>query len=245
MNLQEWLDLSPEEQKDKWDELSDALKDQIRPALKNLPSPGPIPGADIPDWIINLNLSMQTSHIIHNGEIHSFSELCSLSDDVLMRIRNMGSKSLKEIKNVCEVERHKWPTWMKEMAAPRPGKEETWSMNLQEWKDLSPEEQESLWQKAFHDPKGPEAETIRHLASTDGPGETRRQGCSLSHQLEKLVDEEYKDAGNYYELSEKLGQIGADQEGGIISKLKDDELLHFFVLKGIVEHLDERYGCHR
>ncbi len=75
--------------------------------------------------------------------------------------------------------------------------------------------------------------------------ETQREGCSLSRQLEKLTDEEYGGAGHYYELSEKLNQIGADQEGGIIKKLQNDELLHFFVLKGIVEHLDERYGCHR
>jgi len=164
---------------------------------KNLPNPGPIPFADIPDWIINLNLTMRTSRIIHRGEIHSFSELCSLSDDVLMRIPHMGQKSLKEIRVVCEVERHKWPTWMTEMAAP------------------------------------------------DGPEETRRQGCSLNRQLEKVIGEEYAGASRYYEISEKLDQIGADQEGRIIKKLKDDELLHFFVLKGIVEHLDERYGCHR
>lgn len=75
--------------------------------------------------------------------------------------------------------------------------------------------------------------------------ETQQQGCELSRQLEKLTDEEYSGAGHYYELSEKLDQIGADQEGGIIKKLKDDELLHFFVLKGIVEHLDRRYGCNR
>ncbi len=94
-------------------------------------------------------------------------------------------------------------------------------MNLEEWRKLSPEEQKKI---------------------TPGLG-TRMEGCALSGQLEDMIDDEYKGAGYYYSLAKDLDEIGADQESGVIKKLHHDELLHFFILKGIVEHLNERYGC--
>lgn len=104
------------DQKEKW--TYESAKDFVQQHELNMPTPKPI--EDISD----LDLSVRSYNCLKRAGVWTIEQLLQISEEDLMRVRNMGRKSLREIKDrlaeytlelpeitICKVSKGRWTTF--------------------------------------------------------------------------------------------------------------------------------------
>ena len=172
---------------------------------------------EIPDWITNLNFTARTALIIHRGGVTSFSELCSLSDPSLLRMRNMGQNSLQEIREKCSF----FP----------PSSLSKHGLQRQVESLLTQEEDPGPWGgygSARDKEKGEVAEV---------------QCCQMKDWFVNQLLDELKGVEDYANAAAKMKQMGNERIGDTVQKFAQDEYIHYLAIKGIVDLLTEDCHC--
>ena len=95
-------------------------------------------------------------------------------------------------------------------------------MNLEDWENLSPEEQQ------------------RHL--DEKPRKCSIGLLELRDQLKKKIDEEKDDAEWYQERVNRLGNLDVSIRARALMNIAEEELLHHCLLKVLVDDITQECG---